>query len=95
MNIERHPMPLFWLDFMLDFPWHFRVYSKHYRYCVRIGGFGSMCETLPEDAVGRNHQVQCLELNEEAITTGRWIISAMMRPVRDIYPSSTGVPSFD
>ena len=41
-------------------------------------------ERLPEDAVGLNHQVQCLELNEEAITTGRWIISAMMQPVSDI-----------
>ena len=41
-------------------------------------------ETFPEDAAGLNHRVQCLEHDEEAITTGRWINSAMMRPVRDI-----------
>ena len=41
-------------------------------------------ETFPEDAAGLNHRVQCLEHDEEETTTGRWIISAMTRPVRDI-----------
>lgn len=40
-------------------------------------------ETLPDDVAERN-RVQCLEHDEEETTTGRWIISAMTRPVRDI-----------
>ena len=41
-------------------------------------------KTFPEDAASLNHRVQCLEHDEEAMTMGRWIISAMTRPARDI-----------